>query len=146
MASSDQVNTSKSDLKKLSEDKIADAKVLLGGDRLDGARYLCGYAVELILKYQICDTLNWETFPPAITSKDPTQVRKSLKTHDLEVLLLLSGKSNEIFNDENLQSAWDEVSKWDSENRYSCDPVDENEVRQMIEYAIIITRYFGLEI
>jgi len=29
----------------------------------DGATYLCGYAVEVALKFRICLTLNWPEFP-----------------------------------------------------------------------------------
>jgi HEPN domain-containing protein len=38
------------DLKAISRARLRDAKVLLKGKRLDGAAYLCGYAVELALK------------------------------------------------------------------------------------------------
>ncbi len=43
--------------------RLADARVLLAAGRLDGAVYLCGYAVELGLKARICRTLQWIGFP-----------------------------------------------------------------------------------
>lgn len=51
------------DLRAIAKARLEDAAVLAGKQRLDGARYLCGYAVELTLKARICATLNWSGFP-----------------------------------------------------------------------------------
>jgi HEPN domain-containing protein len=36
--------------------RLKDAKSLLAAGSFDGATYVCGYAVELALKAQICQT------------------------------------------------------------------------------------------
>lgn len=46
----------KADLKATARARLRDAQVLLRGKRLDGAVYLCGYAVEIALKARICRT------------------------------------------------------------------------------------------
>ena len=80
---------------------------------MDGAGYLCGYAVELALKARICKTLNWPGFP-----EKPSEFQNfaSFKTHKLDVLLTLSGQEQRI-KSENF-SDWSAVATWDPEARY----------------------------
>ena len=56
------------ELKKLVSARLKDAEVLYKGKRYDGAVYLCGYAVELILKAKICKTLRWPEFPSILNN------------------------------------------------------------------------------
>ena len=93
--------------------RLEDVDVLLKQDRLDGAEYLCGYAVELALKARICRTLNWAGFPE---TKSEFQDFASFKTHKLVVLLSLSGQEERIKRDH--LSEWSVVEKWDAEARY----------------------------
>ena len=73
--------------------KLEDARVLLANQRLDGAAYICGYAVELCLKARICDTLNWRGYPESTSEfKDLA----SFKVHNLQMLLILSGRETMI--------------------------------------------------
>src|SRR5436305_1863302 len=80
---------------------------------VDGAAYLCGYAVELALKARICITLNWEGFPQTRSEFDGFS---SFKTHRLDVLLVLSGQEQRI-KTEQLRE-WSAVVTWDPEARY----------------------------
>jgi hypothetical protein len=64
--------------------------------RYDGAIYLCGYAIEVALKARTCRTLGWAEFPE--TNREFENYR-SFRTHDLEVLLNLSGVRNRILTD-----------------------------------------------
>ncbi len=103
-----------SDLEKLSLERLEDAKALLEADRYDGAIYIAGYAIELALKARICKTLKWTEFPD--TRKEFEQYQ-SLKTHNLDVLLHLSGIEDEIKS--NYMADWSlATSKWSPENRY----------------------------
>ncbi|MCB0065385.1 MAG: HEPN domain-containing protein [Caldilineaceae bacterium] len=68
--------------------RLEDAEVLLAANRYDGAMYLCGYAVELALKARICRTLKWAGYP---STRKEFEGYQSLRTHDLKVLLHLSG-------------------------------------------------------
>ena len=78
-----------------------------------GAGYICGYAVELTLKARICDTLNWPGFPQ--TAKEFANYT-SFKTHNLDVLLSLSGRE-QIIKQSHLVD-WSFVRQWNPEDRY----------------------------
>ena len=65
----------------------------MSADRYDGAIYLGGYVVELALKNRICVVLNWKGFPQ---TAGEFQNYKSFKTHNLDVLLSLSGVESKI--------------------------------------------------
>jgi hypothetical protein len=83
--------------------------------RFDGAVYLCGYAVELALKARLCRSLRWNAFP-----ETPHEFRglQSVKTHDLEILLRLSGVEDRIKT--SYMAEWSTVLDWDPEKRYQA--------------------------
>lgn len=101
------------ELDTLARARIDDAKALHAASRADGAIYLCGYSVEIALKARICRTLNWNDFPAVRKEFDGFA---SFKTHDLDVLLRLSGQEARIkqghFQD------WNAVAIWNPEARY----------------------------
>jgi hypothetical protein len=100
-------------LKSIAKARLRDAKVLLGRKRLDGAVYLCGYAIELALKARMCRTLKWSGFPETSAEFKGLQ---SIRTHDLEILLRLSGVEGRIKTKH--LAEWSVVLNWDPEKRY----------------------------
>ena len=76
--------------------------------------YLCGYAVELALKARICRTLNWPEFP---STSGEFQAYRSFQTHDLDVLLHLSGQETRVREKHFAQ--WNQVVRWKAEWRYN---------------------------
>lgn len=102
------------DVRKLARERLKDAQVLLAGNRYEGAMYLCGYSIELVLKARICQTLKWAGFP---STNAEFADYKSFKTHDLDVLLHLSGKEAKIKT--TLFAEWSAVAAWDPQSRYS---------------------------
>lgn len=104
---------SSKDLQSIANDRLLDAEVLFKGNRYDGAVYICGYAVEVALKYRICITLNWTAFP---STKKEFENYRSLKVHDLDLLLSFTGIESRIKS--NSLADWSIVSKWDPEKRY----------------------------
>lgn len=98
----------------MTRERLEDSKVLLQAGRNEGAVYLCGYALELALKKRICHTLGWQEYPDEGKGSDKY---KSFKTHDLEVLLHLSGKEDAIKT--LYLTEWSAASKWTPEIRYS---------------------------
>ncbi len=104
---------SQADLENLATARLADAQVLLTAGRFDGAVYLCGYALELKLKARICRTLNWIDFPLV---KKEFEGLASFKTHDLDILLRLSGVESTIKT--NHLTEWSAAANWDPEVRY----------------------------
>ena len=95
--------------------RYEEAKILLEADKPDGAAYLCGYAMELILKRHIVKLLNWDGYPETRSEFEHLQ---SFKVHKLDVLLNLSGLKKVIEADSTALARWQKVSRWDSEIRY----------------------------
>jgi len=102
-----------SDLKIMARAKLKDSEILFRRQRYDSSLYLCGYAIEMALKSRICRSLKWADFP-----ETPSEFKSltSLKTHDLGVLLRLSGIENKI--KVQFLAEWSVVAKWDPELRY----------------------------
>lgn len=101
------------DLRTIAHARLDDAKVLLANDRVDGAAYVCGYAIELALKARISSTLNWDGFPE---KRSEFENLATFKTHKLDVLLALSGQERRIKSDH--LTEWTAVATWDPEVRY----------------------------
>ena len=51
------------DLFKIAKSRFEEASVLLKNNKYDGAVYLCGYALELMLKRHIVKILGWDGYP-----------------------------------------------------------------------------------
>jgi len=118
-----------SDLETLSLERLLDAKALIKEQRYDGAMYIAGYAIELALKARICKTLNWTEFPD---TRKEFEKYQSFKTHNLDVLLYLSGIKDEI--DSNYGAEWSWASQWNPENRYkTTTPVSKQDAELTLE-------------
>lgn len=127
---------SRPELESLARARLADAEALRLAGRYDSAIYLCGHAVALQLKATICRTLGWAGYPSS--SRDFENFR-SFRTHDLGVLLRLTGRADEVLGA--YESEWKEVSKWNPEMRYSpAGLADERTARAMLDAATTIVR------
>ena len=102
-----------SDLKAVSRGRLKDAEVLQSAGRFDGAFYVSGYAIEIALKARACRTLKWPGFPETTSEFAALQ---SFKTHNLEVLLKLSG--TEIKIKTKFIAEWSVLVHWNPESRY----------------------------
>ncbi len=102
------------ELNRIAQARLDDAKALLTAGRHDGATYLCGYAVEVALKARICRTLNWSEFP---STGGEFQAYRSFQTHELDVLLRLSGQEATV-KDQHFTD-WNTVAVWKPESRYN---------------------------
>jgi len=104
----------KREIRIIAKERLGDAMVLANAKRYEGAIYLCGYAVELGLKARICKTLKWQGWPSVGKEFDGYQ---SFKTHNLDVLLHLSGIEERIKT--KLFKEWSAVVQWDPQSRYN---------------------------
>jgi HEPN domain-containing protein len=130
------VTITRTELRKLAVDRLADARALLDAGRWDGASYLAGYVVELSLKARICKTLKWAEFP--VTRKEFERFQ-SFKTHDLDSLLRLSAR--ESYVKAKLFTEWSTVQPWDPEQRYQpTGQITEQSARAMVGAAAVIAR------
>jgi HEPN domain-containing protein len=120
------------ELENIARERLKDAEALLAAGRYDGAIYLGGYVVELSLKSQICRVLNWKGFPQ---TRSEFQNFHSFKTHDLDVLLSLSGSEEKIKS--GYLAEWSAVATWDPEARYNPIGVaSKTDAELLIESAI----------
>ena len=104
----------RAELQRIAEQRLLDAEALLNAGRYDGAIYLGGYVVELALKRRVCTILNWKGFPQ---TRGEFQNFQSFKTHNLDILLALSGA--EDFVKATYLAEWSAVATWDPEARYN---------------------------
>lgn len=122
---------SKSDLNKLAKARLKDSKILCNAKRYDGAVYICGYVIELGLKLRICKTLKWEGFPSS--NKEFNDFR-SFKTHNLDVLLALSGIEEKVKT--KFLPEWSAITSWEPEARYNpIGTIGKDDAELMIESA-----------
>jgi hypothetical protein len=101
------------DLRGIAQARLEDADTLFQANRFDGSVYLCGYAVEIALKAKICDCLKWPGYPG---STGEFKSYTSFRTHDLDVLLHLSGV--EALVKTQYFAEWSTIAQWDPEARY----------------------------
>ena len=104
----------KKEIKKIARARLKEAEVLAASRRYEGAIYLCGYAVELGLKARICKTLKWPGYPSSNSEFDKY---RSFKTHNLDVLLHLTGVEDRVKTA--LLAEWSAVTEWDPQSRYN---------------------------
>jgi hypothetical protein len=100
-------------LEALARARLDEAEILFNANRYDSAVYICGYAVEVALKARICRTLDWPDFPE---TRGEFQGLQSFRTHDLNILLRLSGIATQIRA--GYVPEWSEVAAWQPEIRY----------------------------
>jgi HEPN domain-containing protein len=117
------------DLRAIARARLRDSRVLLAAKRFDAARYLSGYAIELALKARICRTLKWPGFPESARELDGLQ---SVKTHDLKMLLQLSGIEKQVTA--KCTREWAVVLNWNPEKRYQANGLSTlQQTTEMIE-------------
>lgn len=126
---------SEADLRRIARSRLKDAQALLSKKRYAGATYLCGYAVELALKARICKTLKWTDFPETRKEFDGYA---SFKTHDLDVLLRLSGREAKLKS--KAMAEWSLVGTWDPEVRYSTATPSKKDTQSLIKAAETLLR------
>lgn len=118
-----------SDLRSIANARLEDAEVLLNAGRSDGSVYLAGYAIEIALKARICQSLNWPGFPSTTKEFEGYQ---SFRTHDLDILLHLSGVENLVKTRHFTE--WSVVATWDPNVRYrSIGIITQQDARDMMQ-------------
>lgn len=102
-----------SDIRQMAKNRLEDSEILYKARRYDGSYYLCGYVVELGLKYRICKTLDWDGY---FETNSEFKGYANFKTHDLDILLKLSGMETIIKS--RILADWIIVRLWNPEKRY----------------------------
>ena len=116
------------EIRKLAQLRLEEAIILNEAGKCDGAYYLAGYSVELMLKAKICEHIG----VPNLLDEDGSnsnpisgigEIRKLVKTHNLFTLLLLSGLKVKFDQEKAKNSKMAKANsllftKWDENARY----------------------------
>lgn len=112
----------RTELHRLANTRLREAKALLAAGDWSGAYYLAGYAVECALKAVIAKEVKRHDFP------DKDRVNRSY-THKLTDLAMLARLDAEIAMERKAKSgfaaAWATVTEWDEKSRYAIWTADE---------------------
>ncbi len=131
------------EIEKLALERLSEAEILFDNGKFDGAFYLAGYSVELMLKAKICGNFGVpnlfdEQATAVNTIKGIGEVRKAVKTHNLYVLLILSGLRVKFDNDKSENKHLIKANSlmfgnWDENSRYKpCGFAKPNDVHDLI--------------
>lgn len=103
------------ELRKISNRRLKEVRILFENKLFDGAKYLSGYAVEAALKARICKVLDSD-YP------DSGEIAKSYLTHKFDILVKLGGLQrlldNEMNSNVDFKTNWSLVTDWTEAVRY----------------------------
>lgn len=121
----------KSDLEKLVDIRVSEAKSLLVSGKYHGAYYLIGYAIECALKACIAKQVNQHDFPNK-------QLAMQSHTHKLTDLLGVAGLKQKLAekesNDIDFRFNWAVAKDWSEESRYECN-IEKTEANDLFNSA-----------
>jgi HEPN domain-containing protein len=102
----------------LAETKFLEAECLVQNGFFDGAYYVGGYAIELLLKARICKTLGVDNF--YMFDKAQKDLYRPFKVHDYGQLMLLSGIYDQFVSEQDIKfrTHWAMVKDWNEAVRY----------------------------
>lgn len=87
-----------SEIKKLAYERLDEAKILCEAGKYDGAFYLAGYSIELMLKAKICKHFGIDNLFDGKNCKIKAigEIKTAVQTHDIVALLIFSGLQTEL--------------------------------------------------
>ena len=107
----------KSNLEKLVDIRISEARVLLESENYQGSYYLVGYALECAIKACIAKQVRQYDFP----NKELAQKSHQHKLTDLLGVASLKQKlSEKELTDSDFKLNWAVAKDWTVESRYEC--------------------------
>jgi HEPN domain len=84
-------------IRKLAIERLEEAQILAQNGKYDGAFYLAGYSIELMLKAKVCEQFGVDNlFDEVCKFPGASEVRRAIKTHDIAVLFIFSGLRNKF--------------------------------------------------
>ncbi|RYE29418.1 MAG: hypothetical protein EOP42_14450 [Sphingobacteriaceae bacterium] len=138
-------------LKKLINQRINDADILILNNCYENGIYIAGYALEITLKLKICNLLQFEQgFPEsksefniyqnsvknqALLAGAVTQL-KDIRHHDLSKLLFFSGV--EYYVKLHFLAEWNLAAVWNPEMRYKILKTSEDDALNKINAIKVI--------
>jgi hypothetical protein len=109
------------DLKKLTQLRLREAKALYNNRLYDGSCYLAGYCIELALKAAICKRMGTPNFFETIRS----ETARAFKIHNIDELITLAGLrpkfDNQLVTNVHFGNNWSFIKtsiNWSEQLRY----------------------------
>jgi hypothetical protein len=89
---------SSQEIKNLAYLRLSEAGILCDAGKYDGAFYLAGYSIELMLKAKICEHFRIDNLfnKQECSIQGISDLRKIVETHDINLLLIFSGLEEKI--------------------------------------------------
>lgn len=81
------------DFKNIAMRRLKTVKILISHQEWGMAAYMLGFVLECVLKSSACKTLNLATYPEIEKTKNP-QIVNYFRTHNFDMLLVVSGNSD----------------------------------------------------
>ena len=81
------------DFKTIAKRRLKTAEVLISNQEWGMAAYIMGFVLECILKASACKALNLATYPEIEKNKNQ-QIASYFRTHNFDMLLIVSGTSD----------------------------------------------------
>lgn len=139
--------TNPQEIRNLAAQRLKEAQILYKNEMYDGAFYLAGYSVELMLKAKICERLGIpnlfdETNKDVNSIKGIGDIRKPLKTHNLFTLLVFSGLKVKFDIDKATNKDLAKANSllfnaWDENARYKpCGHMQNKDVEKLINLLL----------
>lgn len=104
------------DLRKVAEEKLADARLLFDNRRYSAAYYLCGYSIETALKARIAGQFREHAIPER-------KLIEQIYKHDLNELVGTANLREELErrarDEPGFAANWAIVKEWKVETRYA---------------------------
>ena len=135
-------------IKQLAWKRFSEASILADNQKYDGAFYLLGYSIELMLKAKICEHLAVPNlFDESCKIQGMGVVRKAAKTHDIPTLFILSGLRAKFDEAKSYEQTlmtismllFDESGKcvWNEQKRYELSDSQSQDNRAVLALELI---------
>jgi hypothetical protein len=116
-----------SEIERLADLRYEEACCLINNKLWDGAYYLAGYSIELLLKARICKNLRIDNFYEfGLPVKK--EFYRVFKNHNFRELIMLAGMYSDFvrleIEDENLINHWSRLLEWSEASRYKMDKTE----------------------
>ncbi len=130
--------------RKAAKHRLDDARSLFKEKRWRGSMYLAGYSIECMLKAKLmvkhrCQTL--EELEDELRSRDLLPERLTIFTHQLSLLLGLTGRDQTLRRDRKLWPVFVLVNGWVPAWRYSRDLGNRDDADDYLAAVVTIVRW-----
>jgi len=133
-----------SEQSKASAHRLDDARVLLNAERWRGAMYMAGYAVECLLKTKLMQVYGCRTLrelEDELQRRGVLDEHATVFTHQLELLLRLTQRSDQLRQHRTLWPQFTLVNRWLPAWRYTADMANRQDAEDFLEVVAQIMHW-----